>query len=79
MRILDEDNDKSLDRVTLYLTNSEASELRDALETLLTDSSNRHEHIPDAEYKKELTVCIYDQNILNQFNERSKKIITKDE
>src|SRR5687767_10362878 len=77
MRILDEENDKSLCQVTLYLTKSEATELKYALEVLLTDSTNRHEHIPDEDYKKELTVCIYDQKMPNQFNERTRLLINQ--
>jgi len=78
MRILDEGEDRSLNRITLYLTMSEASEMRDTLEALLADPVERHEHISSSDYLKELTVCIYDPNSLGKFDERSKKLILED-
>ena len=44
MRILDEDTDRSIQTIVLYLTKSEAEELLDSLNLLLEDSSPRHEH-----------------------------------
>lgn len=78
MRMLDEDRDSSLNRVTLYLTRSEASELRDSLDALMKDRRERHEHVPSEDYNKELTVCIYDAGDLKSFNERSKRLIILD-
>ena len=75
MRILDEDENKSLNRVTIYLTLAEAQELRDSLESLVNSPIGRHEHIPNEDFSKELTVCIYDLNNIEQFNEQSKKIL----
>lgn len=42
MRILDQVSDKSLSRVTLYLTKEEAAELRDGLEELLARPKSNH-------------------------------------
>jgi hypothetical protein len=78
MRILDEDGDKSLNAVTLYLTKSEASELKNSLEQILSDPVNRHEHISSSDYKKEVTISIYDTDHLDQFDQRSRKIILED-
>ena len=78
MRILDEEGDKALNRVTLYLTRSEALELRDSIEALLNELSRHHEHIPDADFSKELTVCIYDPNSITTFDDRSRRLITLD-
>lgn len=75
MKILNEDENKSLDQVTIYLTLAEAQELRDSLESLLSNPIGHHEHIPNNDFSKELTVCIYDLNDIEQFNEQSKKII----
>jgi hypothetical protein len=75
MRILDEDGDKAIHRVTLYLTKSEAAELKSTLESLLAEPGRHHEHVPDADYSRELTVCVYDLNMIDQFDERSKKIL----
>lgn len=63
MRIFDENSDKSLENVTLYLTLSEAKELRDSLIDLIDKPLNNHSHIPSDDFQKELTVCIYDSEI----------------
>jgi GGDEF domain-containing protein len=78
MRILDEERDVSLNRATIYLTMSEASELRDSLDALIKDHVERHEHVPSDDYRKELTICIYDVDNLKFFNERSKQLIIQD-
>jgi len=79
MRILDQDSDKPLNEVILYLTHAEAVELRDSLNSLLDKLSNDHAHISDENYQRELTVCIYDIKNLFGFNERSKKLILHDQ
>ena len=78
MRILDQDNDRSVNAVTLYLTKSEAAELRDSLEYILEDPVGRHEHTSSNDYAKEVTVCIYDPDHLTNFDERSKRLILED-
>jgi hypothetical protein len=78
MRILDEKTGKAVERVTLYFTRSEASEMNDSLEALLTSPTGRHEHIPSDDYRKEVTICIYDQAALEGFDERSKTLILDD-
>lgn len=78
MRILDQDNDRSVSSVIIYLTNSEAAELRDSVEQILADAIGRHEHVSSSDYSKEITVCIYDPDHLEQFDERSKKLILAD-
>lgn len=75
MRILDEDSKKALTAVTLYLTKPEAEELKDSIEALLSDPARQHEHVSDAEYKTEVTVCIYDPANLEQLDKRSQVII----
>ena len=79
MRILDEISDTSLEKIILYLTDSEALELRDSLNDILKKPTNNHAHINNQNYSKEITVCIYDKNRLDSFNERSKKLIMNDE
>ena len=80
MRILDEQTDKSLSKVTLYLMRSEAAELKDSLHSILEeDSPARHEHISSKDCLKELTVCLYDMASPEHFNERSKRLIRDDQ
>jgi len=79
MRILDRSSDKSIDRVTLYLTRAEASELRDSLKAILAGPAERHEHVLSPDCSKEITVCIYDASSLNSFDQRSRKLIVENE
>lgn len=58
MRMLNEDNDKKFDRMTLYLTRIEAEELRDSWEALIVNPKQHHVHISTENYQKELTVCL---------------------
>ena len=79
MRILNEADDKPMNRVTLFLTMSEASELRDTLDGMLADPiGHDHGHVSSEDYRKEVTVCIYSPDSPNQFDERSKRLILED-
>jgi hypothetical protein len=82
MRIYNEDTDKKINKVILYLTPNEAQELKDSLESIINkNKQNHHEHIPDREddFKREITVCIYRKNNISSFDERSRKLILNDE
>lgn len=80
MRIYSLDSDTKINKVILYLTPDEAKELKGSLEAILSDSKkHHHEHIPDNEYKREITVCIYKEDNLSSFDERSRKLILNDE
>jgi hypothetical protein len=78
LRILDEDNDRSISRITLFLSRQEAVNLSTALAALLEGPSGRHEHVDSDDFSKELTVCIYAPSDLSGFNDRSKKLIEFD-
>jgi hypothetical protein len=75
MRILDEKRDNSVDRATILLTRSEAQELRDSLDLLLRDGKGQHAHVPDEDFKKEITIAIYTPENLDEFNQRYQKLI----
>ncbi len=68
MRILNEADDKPMDRVTLFLIN----------EMLADPIGHDHEHVSSDDYRKEVTVCIYSPDSPNQFDERSKRLILED-
>jgi hypothetical protein len=55
----DEDEIRRLDKVTLFLTKSEALELQQDLHRLLENQKEHHAHVSSDDYKKEITVCIY--------------------
>ena len=79
MRILNQDADRAINAVTIYFTKSEASELKDSIEQLLADPLGRHEHVSSSDYTKEVSICIYDPDHLDeQFNQRSMKLILED-
>ena len=79
MRILDQESDRRVDRVTIYLTLDEAKELRDSLQFVILRPQGNHAHIPDATMQKEVTVCIYDQGALDGFDQRSLTLIREDQ
>ena len=79
MRLLNQDDDKPLHRVLVFLTKTEALELRDSIDVLLEDSAGRHEHISSEDYRKEITVCIYDPINLESFDNRSRTLTVNDE
>jgi hypothetical protein len=69
MRLLDQKSEKALESVTVYLTQSEAEELRDSVIALLREPHHAHYHINSNDFKKELTICIYNENDLSGFGE----------
>ena len=82
MRIYDSDADKKVDNVILYLTPNEAQEMKCSLEALInSDQKDAHEHIPDRkeDYKREITICIYTEDNLLNFDKRSRDLILNDE
>lgn len=79
MRILDDESDKKLDLVSIYLTKNEAVQLRGYLNQLIENPKIQHAHLSNEDYKKEITICIYDEKDLDGFHPRSIKLIEKDE
>jgi hypothetical protein len=79
MRILDEDNDRSLKRITLFLTADEANSLYNQLGKLLSKPKTHHLHVEDENFEREITLAIYSASDLLKFDERSRKLIEKDE
>jgi hypothetical protein len=78
MRILNLDTNEKINQATIYLTNSEAKELKDSLDNLLKNNSH-HEHISDDSYQTEITVCIYEKDNLREFDARSHNLILDNE
>jgi hypothetical protein len=58
VEINDTENNRTLRHVGLGLTEPEARELRDTLDTLLLDPQERHEHVASADFQHELTIWI---------------------
>ncbi|MEQ1921437.1 MAG: hypothetical protein ABL952_02910 [Pyrinomonadaceae bacterium] len=77
MRILDQESDKALKEIALFLTLSEAEELRDSLDSMLKNGSH-HEHLSSNDFEKELTIAIYPGKSIDSFDERARRLIDND-
>ncbi len=80
VRLLDEDADRALARVVLYLTAREAEEVRNALDDLLSDAEKgrlEHVHVDDREYEH-LTLVLYAPERAGEFQPRWKRLIVDD-
>lgn len=78
MRILNQENDKSINKLLLCLTLSEAQELIDSLKDIVKKPKGNHAHIPSIDFEKEITICVYDENDIDaSFSERVKNLISK--
>lgn len=78
MRFLDEESNRILNRVSVFLTESEANELRDTLDLLLKDSNVHHEHVSSDDFQKELTISIYDKRKIDSYDDRAQSLILSD-
>ena len=78
MRILDDESDKKLDNVSIFLTKEEAIQLRGYINQLLEKPESQHAHLSSKDYKKEITICVYDEKCLERFHPRSIKLIQED-
>ena len=56
MRILDDDLDKKLNTVSIFLTKKEAIQMRGYLNQLIEKPELQHAHLSSEDYKKEITV-----------------------
>ena len=62
MLIENKSTKETWERVIIYLKPSEAKNLRDYLEALLSDQSpGEHHHVPSEDYRREITVLISDK------------------
>jgi len=75
VRILDEQNDRWLDTVTLYLTPDEAGQLGSYLEQLVEDPVGlHHAHLEEIDYEarrvvRGVTVAVYVDENMDTFGE----------
>ncbi|MBP7074896.1 MAG: hypothetical protein KBA81_05870 [Rhabdochlamydiaceae bacterium] len=79
MRILNDESNEKLDNVSIFLTREEAIQFRGYLNQLLENPKLHHSHLSSSDYKKEITICIYEEDNITSFNERSRKLILNDE
>jgi len=79
MKILNEINDSPIKHVTLFLTPDEAKSLIKQIGDLLAKPKLHHVHIEDEDFEREITVVVYTPSNISTFDERSRKLIEKDE
>lgn len=79
MRILDDESDKKLDNVSIFLTREELKQLIGYAEGLLNKDSSDHYHLSSDDYQKEITLSIYNPESTEKFNPRIIKLIKNDE
>ena len=81
VRLLDEDSDRALTRLALYLTAKEAKQMGKALEDLairLEEGRPDHVHVDDREYEHHLTLVLYSPDDLDGLQPRYRKLILED-
>jgi len=78
MRIMDGDSMAALEKVTLLLTPEEARELADAARDLVSKPEVHHHHVPDAEFRREITLAVYTPENLNTFDAETKRVLESD-
>ncbi len=79
MRILNDESDKKLDAVSVFLTKQEVKQLIGYLTQLIENPKLQHMHLSSEDYQKEITICMYDGEDLSGFSQRAKKLISADE
>jgi hypothetical protein len=81
VRLLDEDSDRTIKSLALYLTPKEAQKARNALDELLAwheSSKIEHVHLDDTEYEHHLTLVLYTPEEAERFQERWRRLIVED-
>ncbi len=78
MRILDDESNKKLDYISIFLTEEEALKLRGYLNQLLDNPKLQHSHLSRADYRKGITICLYDEKNLENLNQRVITLIKED-
>ena len=79
MRILDDDNDRPIKHVMVFLTIQEAQSLYQQLGVLISKRETHHIHVEDDDNKREMTIAIYSLSNISQFDEQSRKLIEENE
>ncbi|MCH1430188.1 MAG: hypothetical protein L7U87_05430, partial [Chlamydiales bacterium] len=72
MRILDDDSDRKLDTISIFLTKTEAEQmigyLSDLIEDLEGSTFPPHSHFSSEDYQKEITLSVYNPEGLKGFS-----------
>lgn len=75
MKILNLENKKILDSVSLFFSKEEALQLLAYLEDLIENPSYQHSHLENSDYSNEITIWVYDKENFNDLPPKVKKLI----
>jgi hypothetical protein len=81
VRLLDEDSDRTLTSLALYLTPKEAQRVQKELDRLIQAAEKGrldHVHVDDREYDHHLTLVLYTPERADEFQPRWKRLILED-
>lgn len=78
MRLLNDDSDEKLDNISIFLTKEEALQLKSYLVQMLENKTMHHAHLNSSDFKKEVTVCIYDEDKMPSLHPRVIKLLQED-
>ena len=80
MRISNDITDEKLDQITVFLTKTEALQLKAYLEDFLNRSADKglHFHLSAEDHQKEITICIYNPENIEMLHPRAQKLILED-
>ena len=78
MRLYDDDSDRTLSSVALYLTTSEIAQLYGLLGSMLTDIRVKDCRVGDEGYRHTLNVYLYSEHETTGFDRRQRTILTED-
>lgn len=76
MRIYDQEGKRVLSAVTLYLTPAEAAQLAATAKHLAANPAEHHAHVSDDSFSSEVTLAVYTDENLTQFDSESLAVIT---
>ena len=79
MKIVDTIKNKILDDISICLTKDEALQMIGYLENLIKNPSHQHSHLSSEDYKKEITLWVYDEENISKLPPKIKKLIELDE
>jgi hypothetical protein len=75
VKIYDNQNDRVLKQVTIYLTPDEAHQLADFSKQLAIRPEDQHAHITNLDCSVEVTVAVYTRENMGQFDVKSRSIL----
>jgi hypothetical protein len=79
MWILDEENNKPIREITIFLTVEEATALYCGAQRLVFNPSIHHVHVRDEDKQRQIALAIYRPSRLADLDERSQRLIVADE